>query len=169
MNYLTVTAPDINNGNGLRVTVWVAGCSNRCPGCHNQHTWNYNQGNPIMQAMDEINEWINRKYINGLTVSGGDPFSQTDENLDKLHEFLLTFKSEHMDKNIWLYTGEIFEHALEHPIKRRIIELCDVIIDGPFINELRDTTLAFRGSSNQRIIDVTKSLESNDTVVMHIA
>ena len=169
MNYLTVTAPDINNGNGLRVTVWVAGCSNRCPGCHNQHTWNYNQGNPIMQAMDEINEWINRKYINGLTVSGGDPFSQTDENLDKLHEFLLTFKSEHMDKNIWLYTGEIFEHALEHPIKRRIIELCDVIIDGPFINELRDTTLAFRGSSNQRIIDVTKSLEANDTVVMHIA
>lgn len=169
MNYLTVTAPDINNGNGLRVTVWVAGCSNRCPGCHNQHTWNYNQGNPIMQAMDEINEWINRKYINGLTVSGGDPFSQTDENLDKLHEFLLTFKSEHMDKNIWLYTGEIFEHALEHPIKRRIIELCDVIIDGPFINELRDTTLAFRGSSNQRIIDVTKSLEANDTVIMHIA
>lgn len=169
MNYLTVTAPDINNGNGLRVTVWVAGCSNRCPGCHNQHTWNYNQGNPIMQAMDEINEWINRKYINGLTVSGGDPFSQTDENLDKLHEFLLTFKSEHMDKNIWLYTGEIFEHALEHPIKKRIIELCDVIIDGPFINELRDTTLAFRGSSNQRIIDVTKSLEANDTVVMHIA
>lgn len=169
MNYLTVTAPDINNGNGLRVTVWVAGCSNRCPGCHNKHTWDYNQGKTIAQSFDEINKWINRPYIKGLTVSGGDPFSQPVNSLEELHEFLLTFKSEHLDKDIWLYTGEVFEEAVKHPVKKRILELCDVLIDGPFIESQRDTTLAFRGSANQRIINVPESLDKNSIVEIHIA
>lgn len=168
MNYLTVTAPDINNGTGLRVTLWVAGCSNRCPGCHNMHTWDYNQGKPVTEAYDEIKKWADRPYISGLTVSGGDPFSQSDDNLDKLHEFILTFKSEYMDKNIWLFTGEKFEDAVKHPIKKRIIDLCDVIVDGPFIQELRDTTLAFRGSSNQRIINVPESIQENKVIELHI-
>lgn len=169
MNYLTVTAPDINNGTGIRVTVWVAGCSNRCMGCHNKHTWDYNQGKPLDDAFIEIDKWITRSYVNGLTVSGGDPFSQSDENLEHLHEFLLTFKSEHMDKNIWLYTGELFEDAVQHPIKKRILELCDVVVDGRFVEELRDTTLAFRGSSNQRIINVPESLETSQIVTIDIA
>lgn len=166
MNYLTITAPDINNGNGLRVTIWVAGCRHHCPGCQNQHTWSYEQGKPLEESWSELTNWLDRDYISGVTVSGGDPFSQSDKDLNHLHEFLLNFKAHYPDKNIWVYTGETFEEAMENEYKRRILHLADVLVDGPFIHSIKDTTLAFRGSNNQRVIDLNKTFETGELVKM---
>lgn len=164
MNYLTITAPDINNGNGLRVTVWVAGCRHHCPGCHNQHTWDFNQGKPLEESWTELRSWLDRDYIKGITVSGGDPFSQSDEDIDQLHEFLLNIKSIYPEKDIWIYSGETFEEAVKNKYKKRILELSDVLVDGPFIQSLRDTTLAFRGSKNQRVINLNQTFATGEIV-----
>lgn len=164
MNYLTITAPDINNGNGLRATIWVAGCRHHCLECQNKHTWDYNQGHNLDESWDEIVSWVSRDYISGITVSGGDPFSQSDEDINHLHEYLLYFKANYPDKNIWIYTGETFEEAITNEYKKRILELADVLVDGPFKCAIKDTTLAFRGSKNQRVIDLNKTFETGEIV-----
>ena len=156
MRVLTITSPDIENGLGYRTTIWFAGCSHHCPGCHNQHTWAYNQGTPLQDAavIDKICEEVSKDYVRGITLSGGDPLSQPDENLSMLLAFLIHFKEMFPDKDIWIYSGDTYETNIEHPIKKKILSLCDVLVDGPFIKSKYDTDLAFRGSSNQRIIDL---------------
>ncbi len=150
MRYIGVTSPDINNGTGCRVTVWVAGCSHCCKGCHNPSTWNYNQGET--DIWDKLSEALSKPYIFGVTFSGGDPLAQDERSLIELSNLIDRIKEEFPDKDIWLYTGDVYEEAIEHYMKKRIIDKCDVLVEGPFKLYLRDTSLAFRGSSNQRII-----------------
>ena len=155
MRYVKVTSPDINNGTGCRVTVWVAGCSHCCKGCHNPQTWDYNQG--VEDVWDELMEKLSLPYIKGVTFSGGDPLSQSDANLKQLLVLIGRIKTMFPDKDVWLFTGDIYEEAIQNPLKSAIIDECDVLVDGPFKLYLRDTSLAFRGSSNQRIILINEN------------
>lgn len=155
MRYIKVTSPDINNGTGCRVTVWVAGCSHCCKGCHNPQTWDYNQG--VEDVWDELMEKLSLPYIKGVTFSGGDPLSQSDANLKQLLVLIGRIKTMFPEKDIWLFTGDVYEEAIQNPLKSAIIDECDVLVDGPFKLYLRDTSLAFRGSSNQRIILINEN------------
>ena len=155
MRYVKVTSPDINNGTGCRVTVWVAGCSHCCKGCHNPQTWDYNQG--VEDIWDELIEKLSLPYIKGVTFSGGDPLSQSDANLKQLLVLIGRIKTMFPDKDVWLFTGDVYEEAIQNPLKSAIIDECDVLVDGPFKLYLRDTSLAFRGSSNQRIILINEN------------
>lgn len=157
MKYLTITYPDINNGPGFRATLWIAGCSHHCPGCHNQHTWNYNQGTEFTSKglKDEITEIFKHDYISGLTLSGGDPLDQDVDSLHELADFIKWFKTTYPDKTIWLYTGFMLDEIKSY-YGKYIINLCDYIVDGRYDEKLRDTSLEFRGSSNQRIIKMHK-------------
>lgn len=152
MRYLQITSPDINNGLGFRVTLWVAGCSHHCKFCHNPETWEYNQGRTDIK--DELFEKIDKPYIKGLTLSGGDPLSQSDKDLQDLYDLLVEFKQKFPDKDIWIYAGDTYEEAIQNPYKKQILDLCDVMVEGKYVHELRDLSLPFRGSSNQKIINL---------------
>lgn len=156
MKFLKVTYPDINNGVGCRATIWFAGCSHHCKGCHNEWTWNYNQGTEVENELyDKIAKLFEEnEYLVGITLSGGDPLSQSNKDLCELLNFVEWFTTNYPDKTIWLYTGDILEDCMMHHIKKDIIKHCDVVVDGPFIEEQKDLSLAFRGSRNQRIIYV---------------
>ena len=160
-NVLTVTSPDVENGLGCRVTIWCAGCGHHCEGCHNPHTWNYNQGRCLEDVKQQIFELVNKPYIKGITLSGGDPLDQSFEALQKLLVFIDDFKKDFPDKDIWVFAGDTIEELVLTPIKRRILKKCDVLVDGRFVKNLYDPDLAFRGSSNQRIIDL-KTLTDNN-------
>ena len=170
MRVLTITTPDVENGLGNRVTIWFAGCSHRCVGCHNQHTWDYNQGTPLIESgvISKIFKEVDKEYISGITLAGGDPFSQTDESLNELLAFIIKYKEIFPEKNIWVYSGATYESDMLHPIKRQILNKCDVMVDGPFILALRDQDLAFRGSSNQRVIDLKKTREKGEVVLLDV-
>jgi anaerobic ribonucleoside-triphosphate reductase activating protein len=154
MKYIAVTSPDINNGLGCRATLWVSGCSRHCKGCQNPETWEYNQGKELSDAWKEISDALTKEYIKGLSISGGDPFSQTDEDMEDLYKLLVDVKRNFPQKDIWLYAGEYYEEAIENPVKKKILGLCDVMVDGPYIYQQKDTSLPFRGSRNQHIIDL---------------
>lgn len=174
MRILTITSPDINNGLGNRVTLWVAGCPHHCPGCHNQHTWEYKQGLDITLyknyelVLGKLREELSKPIINGLTLSGGDPLGQSDDVLNELLSILMTLKREFPNKDIWVYSGDVYENLIKNPIIQEILNLCDVLVDGPFILDKKDTTIPFRGSTNQRIIDLKKTLDANEIVELPI-
>lgn len=163
MNYLDITYPDVNNGIGLRVTLWLSGCNHQCKGCQNPQTWNPNAGKKFTSKdKEKLFLILQKDYITGITFSGGDPLydGNVAELLDLVREIRHTFKD---SKTIWLYTGYIYEQIFFEQDKinirrQRIIEMCDVVVDGEFIQNLRDVTLPFRGSRNQRVIDVQKSI-----------
>ena len=148
MRYLTITSPDVNNGSGFRVTLWVAGCSHHCKGCHNPETWDYKQGKHLSEIWKELVEKLDKEYITGLTLSGGDPLDQTNGSLLELYILLGRIKAKFPDKNIWIYSGDVYENLIKHPLKKAILKRCDVLVDGPYRYALRDTSLPFRGSSN---------------------
>lgn len=152
MRYLSVTSPDINNGTGCRVTVWVAGCSHMCKGCHNPETWGYDQGCTLEEIWDQLKEKLSSPHILGVTFSGGDPLAQNYKSLIELSRLIDRIRSEFPTKDIWLFTGDVYEDIIQDETKKEIIEKCDVLVDGPFKLYLKDLSLAFRGSSNQRII-----------------
>lgn len=160
LRIVDITAPDINNGEGFRVTVWVAGCSIQCKGCHNKWMWDYNQGKSFIEESDAIlnrlSEWLNKSYIDGLTLCGGDPLSQDSSALKELMQLVRWVRNNHPDKNIWLYTGyDIDKFNEDNSIERQKIEICnavDVVVDGPYIEEQKSYECPFRGSTNQRII-----------------
>ena len=159
MKILTITTPDIENGFGCRVTIWVAGCNRRCPGCHNPHTWSYNQGEELLsdKVMNKIFNECNYDYIQGITISGGDPFDQNEESLSELLIFIKQFKLQFPSKDIWIYSGGLYEDFIKNDTIREILLWSDVLVDGPFIQEKKILDLPFRGSTNQRIIDLNKS------------
>lgn len=159
MRVIDITYPDVNNGWGCRATLWVAGCPHHCDGCHNPETWDFNQGHKLNRRL--LKHVLKLPYIDGrLTISGGDPCCK--ENIDDVTCLLLHLLRDNSVKNIWVYTGYRYEYLLkEYPL---FMELIDVLVDGPYIKELRDVSLNFRGSSNQRIIDVKKSLCENKVV-----
>lgn len=176
MNYHNITYPDMNNGDGLRVVLWLSGCNHHCPGCQNPQTWDEKSG--ILfddDAKDELFRELGNDYISGLTLTGGDPLYE--KNLDTVLNLIneILYNPLLSKKTIWLYTGytweELFNEGVytsqEHPglIRRKIVNSCDVVIDGPYIEKLRDITLKWRGSSNQRVIDCKKSLKRNEIVL----
>jgi len=154
MRYLNITSPDINNGTGFRVTLWVAGCPHHCPGCHNKETWEYNQGLYLDDIREDLFNKLSKPYISGLTLSGGDPLGQSDESLKELYSLLVEIKEKFPEKNIWIYAGETYESAITNPYKKKVLDMCDVMVDGRYIQSQRNTSLAFRGSENQRILDL---------------
>ena len=160
MNYHNITVDDMLNGDGLRTVLWVAGCDHRCPGCQNPETWSENSGIPFDQdAKDELFEALSRDYMTGITFSGGDPLfcpnvKTVGALIEEIHECL-------PDKTIWLYTGSLFEDIRSLPF----IPFIDVIVDGPYIQALRNTQLHWKGSSNQRVIDVKQTLQSGKIVL----
>ena len=158
LKVLDITAPDINNGTGVRMTIWVSGCSHNCKGCQNKWTQDYNQGKYYKDVVySDMDEWMKREYVSGITISGGDPLDQSKENLDELKDLLKYFREKYKGKNVWMYTGFTIEELLESKKYdyRDILKCVDVLIDGRFVLEKRDIMhYPFRGSSNQRLINV---------------
>ena len=160
MNYGIIKKIDIADGLGVRVSLVVSGCRNHCKGCHNQITWDFNFGKPFTkETEDEIIEALKPAHIAGLTVLGGEPFEE--ENQEVLAPFLERVKKEFPNKNIWCYTGYLYDKDLlpqdgrKHtPFTNRMLACINILIDGPYIEKERDLTLNFRGSRNQRIIDL---------------
>ena len=149
------------DGPGFRTSVYCAGCPNRCAGCHNPQSWDIANGRPM--ATDEILDIILADPFADVTFSGGDPMFQPQG-----FAALARAIKEQSCKNIWCYTGYLFEELLQNPAQRALLEHIDVLVDGRYIEALRDEELRFRGSSNQRVIDVQRSLERGETVVMDI-
>lgn len=145
------------DGIGLRTSLYCAGCENRCPGCHNPQSWDENGGDVI--AIDELYNRIVEADMN-VTFTGGDPMFHPEGFIA-----LASLIKRNTGKTIWCYTGYRFEELLSHPTRRQLVELCDVIVDGRYVEAERDLSLHFRGSRNQRIIDVKASLASGDVVL----
>lgn len=173
MNYLKIDREDVCNGDGLRVVLWLSGCSHHCYNCQNPQTWNPDNGIPFDEdAKQEIFEELSKDYISGITLSGGDPLYQ--ENVSQVLSLIKEIKEKFPDKTVWLYTGYTYEQTMWPVItndfnperdkliseKRKILQLCDVLVDGEYIDEQRDITLKWRGSANQRVIDVQKSIKN---------
>ncbi|MCY9737503.1 anaerobic ribonucleoside-triphosphate reductase activating protein [Paenibacillus alvei] len=153
----------INEGEGLRAVIFISGCKHYCKGCFNPETWNFEHGEEftLEKQMDIINDILCNPLLDGITLCGGDPFYSAREVVD----FVRLFKSKAPNLTVWAYTGFMFEQLLHVPIMLELLQLIDVLIDGRFIEDKRDLTLKFRGSSNQRIIDVQKSLESHNLII----
>lgn len=162
MNYMAITYPDINNGIGLRVTLWLSGCNHKCIGCHNPETWDPNSGMFFGKLAEERLDYIlSLGYIKGLTLSGGDPLYCP--NRDSIYNLLLQIKNKFPHKDIWLYTGYKWEDIMNDSKMKDIVSFCDTVVDGKFIKEKR-CLAKFKGSTNQRVIDVKKSLLTNKIV-----
>lgn len=151
MNYHNITKDDMLNGDGLRVVLWVSGCSHGCKGCHNRITWDPNDGLPFdTAARQEIFDELEKPYVSGLTLSGGDPLFPG--NRDTVTDIAREVKEKYPDKTIWLYTGYTWEDISSLPV----FQYVDIVVDGKFVESLKDNKLHWRGSSNQRVIDVKK-------------
>ena len=161
MNYLGIDKASISNGPGVRVVLWVAGCKVHCKGCQNPESWDFNAGKLFDENVkQELFDVLNKPYIQGITFSGGHPLEK--ENRDKVYQLCKEIKNSFPTKDIWLYTG----YTLEDLQSYTILEYIDVLVDGPYIEEQRDITLKFRGSKNQRIIDVKETLKQNKIVTI---
>ena len=180
MNYLKIEHEDVCNGDGLRVVLWLSGCSHHCYNCQNPQTWNPDSGIPFDKlAKQEIFNELSKDYISGITFSGGDPLYE--QNLDEVLSLIKEIRSTYSDKTIWLYTGYKFEQIKDTFTESKkwlqaswkhfaitrweIISNVNVLIDGEYIDEQRDITLKWCGSSNQRVIDVEQSLAQNKVVL----
>lgn len=153
---------DVNNGNGVGVTLFVQGCAHHCKGCHNQSTWNKCGGFPFTQdTFDYLFDILSKPSISRFTLSGGDPL----DNVEFTYYLCKKFKSLYPGKQLWIYTGYTYEAIIQNPTYLKILELCNVLVDGEFKIEEKDLRLQFRGSKNQRIIDVQKSINDNRTVL----
>lgn len=185
INYHNITHDDMNNGDGLRVVLWLSGCSHHCYNCQNPQTWNPDSGIPFDEsAKQEIFNELFKYYISGITFSGGDPLHEN--NLDEVLKLVQEISISFPEKTIWLYTGFRWEELIMYDsynsfiplesnlrkdiyelyIKRhQIIELCNIVVDGEYIDEQKDVTKKWAGSKNQRVIDVKQSLAQNKVVL----
>ena len=164
MNYAEIKTTDIANGAGCRTSLFVSGCTHHCKGCFNEKTWDFNFGKPFTKEVeDEIIESIRPTYIAGLTILGGEPMEVVNQKV--LCPFIERFREEFPEKTIWIYSGYTWEELNDMNNKRchceetdAILSMIDILVDGEFILDLKNISLKFRGSSNQRIIDVQRSL-----------
>ena len=162
MNIHNITTYDMNNGDGLRTVLWVSGCTHHCKECQNPCTWDINDGVPFDEkAKQELFDDLSEDFIQGITFSGGDPLHP--QNRDEVGMIIKEIRTKYPDKDIWLYTGFVFEEVLNMNLS--YLKDIDVIVDGPFQVEKKDLTLKWRGSSNQNVIDVKESLAQNKTVL----
>ena len=160
MNYHNITKDDMLNGEGLRVVLWVSGCTHHCEGCQNPITWDLAGGIPFDEAAEkELFEALDKPHIAGITFSGGDPLHPF--NREEICRLAKKVKEEFPEKTVWSYTGFHWEDVQNEPLMKYI----DVLLDGRFVKELNDNNLHWVGSSNQRIIDVQKSLKSGQVVL----
>ncbi|HIY18141.1 MAG TPA: anaerobic ribonucleoside-triphosphate reductase activating protein [Candidatus Blautia avistercoris] len=160
MRYHNITKDDMLNGDGLRVVLWVAGCSHCCRECHNPVTWDVNGGLPFTEEeKQEIFRELNKDYISGITFSGGDPLHSA--NIMDVTELAKEIREKYPKKTIWLYTGALWEEVC----KEEIVRYLDVLVDGEFEADKKDVTLHWKGSSNQRVIDVPATLKAGDVVL----
>lgn len=170
MYYSEIKECDIANGPGVRVTLFVSGCTHHCKGCFNEMTWDFQYGREFTEEdADKILKLLEPPYIAGLTLLGGEPMEY--RNQQGLLPLLRKVKERYPDKTIWCYTGYLYEKDLlndfcaKWPETEEMLSCLDVIVDGEFVEELKDISLRFRGSSNQRIIDVRKSQETGKIVL----
>ena len=173
MNYVDIYKTDTTNGEGVRVVLWTTGCSHHCQGCHNPQTWSPTNGKPYTEnTQNEILEALNKSYISGITLSGGDPL-YTD-NLKEIYNLVLRIRKELPTKTIWLYSGftweelhdtyEIPEAQSNMTLRKKIVELCDVFVDGKFEIDKKNIMLKYCGSENQKVIDVKKTLTEDKII-----
>ena len=187
INYHNITHDDMNNGDGLRVVLWLSGCSHHCYNCQNPQTWNPNSGIQFDEsAKQEIFNELSKDYISGITFSGGDPLHEN--NLDEVLKLVQEISISFPQKTVWLYTGYtwnfimnyeltsnfteedvLFDYHMKKDFKmikrKNIIKLVNVLVDGKYIDEQKDFTLKWKGSKNQRVIDVKQSLAQNKVVL----
>ena len=174
MNYHNITYPDMNNGDGLRVVLWLSGCSHHCYNCQNPQTWDANSGIPFDEsAKKELFRELDKDYISGLTLSGGDPLfeSNLDGVLDLVNEIRLSFPN----KSIWLYSGYTLSEIFNDGVyltrdcagwkRREIVTKCEVLVDGRYIDSQRNVQAKWRGSDNQRVINIQESLKQGKVVL----
>nr|WP_302664912.1 anaerobic ribonucleoside-triphosphate reductase activating protein [uncultured Agathobaculum sp.] len=161
MRYHNITKDDMLNGEGLRVVLWVAGCGHACPGCHNPVTWDADGGLPFDQdAEDELFAELDKDYVSGVTLSGGDPLFPA--NRADVGALCARIRQRFPDKTIWLYTGYTWEEIQDLPL----LENVDVVVDGRFVQAQADSQLHWRGSANQRVIDVGRTRASQEVVLL---
>lgn len=165
MNYADIKKCDAANGPGIRISLFVSGCTHCCKGCFNREAWDFNYGKPFTnETIEIIMEYMSPSYISGITLLGGDPMEPS--NLKALLPLLRRIKETYPNKNIWCFTGCDFEKDIVNRMletvegTKEFVSYIDVFVDGEYVEELHNLNLRFRGSSNQRIIDVRKSLET---------
>lgn len=166
MNYASIRKMDITNGEGIRVSLFVSGCQFHCKNCFNQETWDYNYGKEYTQeTQNKILSLICKPHIKGLSILGGDPLWQTSDGVSSL--ISLCDEVHKLNKNVWLWTGFVWEEVFnsDKGYQKELLKHCDVVVDGPFIEEKKDLSLKWKGSSNQRVIDVPKTLEKGEVVL----
>ena len=169
MNYGTIKPTDIANGEGVRVSLFVSGCTHHCPGCFNYVTWDFNYGKPFTkETEDEILNLLSRNYIDGLSLLGGEPMEPCNQRC--LVNLVDRFKEKYPNKTLWIYTGYTYDEDLIPggkaycEVTDKILDQCDVIVDGEFVESLKDISLKFRGSSNQRILNIRETRKRNAIV-----
>lgn len=163
MNFAQIRQYDVANGPGIRVSLFVSGCTLRCPNCFNQAYQNFHFGQPLTCVQrDRILGYLQEEVISGLTVLGGEPFDSANDL-----SFFLKEIRQHTDKSIWIYSGYTWEEIILKEDKRALLCCADVLVDGRFIEEEKDLRLRFRGSRNQRIIDVAASFEKGEAVILN--
>lgn len=170
MYYGKINTNDIANGEGVRVSLFVSGCRNHCEGCFNQETWNFKYGKPFdLEAQNFIIDALNKPYIDGLTVLGGEPFEK--ENQESLYTFILKIRELYPNKNIWMYSGYTLDVDMVEGGKvytkytNQLLENIDILVDGKFDIKLYNLALKFRGSSNQRIIDMKETIKNKKIIL----
>ncbi|MBR4109779.1 MAG: anaerobic ribonucleoside-triphosphate reductase activating protein [Oscillospiraceae bacterium] len=170
MNYAAIKNCDIANGPGVRVSLFVSGCTHHCKGCFNEVAWDFQYGEPFTQeTIDRLLEMLAPDHVKGLTILGGEPFEP--ENQPAVLELLRQVKSKYPEKSVWAFSGYLMDRDIlsgrlgPWEITREYLSYLDVLVDGPFILEKKDLSLRFRGSSNQRLIDVPATLK-NDAIVL---
>lgn len=173
MNWAEIKTNDIANGEGIRTSLFVSGCRHHCKNCFNSMTWDFGYGQLFTEeTMEEIFKSVDHDWINGITLLGGEPFEP--ENQKVLVPFLVMFHERFPNKNVWCYTGFTLEQILGEgepksraatEIAKEMLTLIDVLVDGPFVEELHSITLKFRGSSNQRVIDIKKTINEKKIVL----
>lgn len=170
MNYCELKLNDVANGPGVRVSLFVSGCTHRCKGCFNEISWDFNAGDPFTDETKEtILEALAPAYITGLTLLGGEPYEHV--NQQGLLPLLKEVKEKYPKKNIWCFTGYLFDKDIlgdmydKYPETKEMTELIDVIVDGEFIGEKKNLMLKFKGSENQRTIDVPASLKAGEVII----
>lgn len=169
MNYMKIEKASISNGLGFRVVLFCAGCTLKCKGCFNPESWDFNAGKPFDdQAKKFLFEQLGKPYIKGITFSGGHSIER--KNGCDILGLIKEIKTKFPDKDIWLYTGlrlsmdDFKPNCLDMIVSDEIFKMCDVVVDGPYIEEQRDITLPFRGSKNQRLIDVKETLKQGEII-----
>jgi anaerobic ribonucleoside-triphosphate reductase activating protein len=172
MNYAEIKNYDIANGLGVRVSLFVSGCTHHCKGCFNAMTWDFSYGKPFTQAtIDELLEMLSPSYIDGLTLLGGEPFEP--DNQRALLPFVREVRRRYPDKDIWCYTGYLLDEELLKPSRARceatdeLLSMIDVLVDGEFVEEKKNISLSFRGSENQRLIDLPTTLKTGSIVLIN--